>query len=72
VVILTKLSITRVATVDMVLWKDTRIVPHEQYSAHGVATGTIGFATKAGKIAWTSDKCCMQQKGIVPTEIPVM
>ena len=34
----------RIATVDMVLWDATRIVPvtaiYGQYSAHGVATGT--------------------------------
>jgi len=39
----------------MVLWEDTRIVlvitSYGQYSAHGVATGTIEFATRAGKIA---------------------
>jgi len=29
---------------------------------------TIDFAAKAGKIAWTSDECCMQQKGIVPSQ----
>jgi len=55
----------------MVLWEDTRIVPrasYGQYSEHGVATGTIEFATRAGKIAWTSDKCCVQQKGIVPSQ----
>jgi len=40
------------------------IASYGQYSAHGVATGTIEFATKAGKIAWTSDRCYMQQKGI--------
>jgi len=42
-----------------------------QYSEHGVigvATGTIEFATRAGKIAWTADKCYMQQKGIVPPQ----
>jgi len=33
-----------------------------------VATGTIEFVAKAGKIGWTSDKCCMQQKGIVPSQ----
>ena len=42
------------------------ITSYGQYSANGVATGTIEFATKAGKIAWTSDKGCMQQNGIVP------
>ena len=30
--------------------------------------GAIEFAAKAGKIAWTSDECCMQQKGIVPSQ----
>jgi len=49
----------------MVLWEDTRIVPRDE---HGVATGTIEFATRAGKIAWTADKCCVQQKGIVPSQ----
>jgi len=39
---LTFVFLTRIATVDMVLWDDTRIVPcdSQQYSAHGVATGT--------------------------------
>jgi len=46
------------------------IASYEQYSVHGVATGTIELATRAGKIAWTSDKCYMQQKGLVPS--PVM
>ena len=44
------------------------IASYEQYSAHGVATGTTEFVTRAGKIAWTSDKCYMQQKGIVPSQ----
>jgi len=44
------------------------ITTYGQYSAHGVAIGTIKSATKAGKIAWTSDKWCMQQKGIVPSQ----
>jgi len=45
------------------------IASYGQYSAHGVATGTIEFATKAAwKIAWTSDRCYMQQKGIVPSQ----
>jgi len=44
------------------------IAGYGQYSAHGVATGTIEFATRAGKIAWTSDRCYMQQKGIVPSQ----
>ena len=44
------------------------IASYGQYSAHGVATGTIEFATRAGKITWTSDKCYMQQKGIVPSQ----
>jgi len=43
-----------------------------QYSAHGVATGTIKFATRTGKIAWTSNRCYMQQKGIVPSQRSVM
>ena len=65
---------TRVATVAVVLWEDTIIVPHDdqlwaiQSTWSIVATGTIEFATKAGKIAWTLDKCCMQQKGIVPSQ----
>jgi len=68
-VILTIIFSPRVATVDMILWEDTVIVPHGQYSAHGVATGTIKFATRVGKIVWTSDKCYMQQKGIVPCHV---
>jgi len=50
------------------------IASYGQYSAHGVATGTIEFATAAGKISWTSDKCYMQQKGsnCSITKIPVM
>jgi len=44
------------------------IASYGQYSAHGVVTGTMEFATKAGKIAWTSDSCYMQQKGIVPSQ----
>ena len=71
-VILTIIFLTRVATVDMVLWKDTRIVPHGNQlwaiQCTWSSSGTIKFATKAGKIAWTSDKCCMQQKGIVPSQ----
>ena len=61
-------------TVAMVLWEDTTTVPHDdklwaiQCTWSIVATGTIEFATKAGKIAWISDKCCMQQKGIVPSQ----
>ena len=41
-VVLTIVFLTRIATVDIVLWDDTRIVPcdSQQYSAHGVATGT--------------------------------
>ena len=69
----------RVATVDMVLWEDTIIVPHDNQlwaiQCTWIATGTIEFATRAGKIAWTSDKCYMQQKGIVPSQralFPVM
>ena len=71
---MTIIFFTRVATVDMVLWEDTRIVPRDiqlsygQNSVHGVATETIEFATRAGKIAWTSDKCYIQQKGIVPSQ----
>jgi len=62
---------TRVATVDMVLWEDTRtlmITSYGQYSEHEVATGTIEFATRAGKIARTADKWYMQQKGIVSSQ----
>ena len=44
------------------------ITSYGQYSEHGVATGTIEFATRAGKIAWTADKCYMQQKGIIPSQ----
>jgi len=36
------------------LWGDTRIVPcdshYGQYSAHGVATGTTEYATRAGSL----------------------
>ena len=70
---MTVIFFTRVATVDVVLRKDTRIVPRDnqlwaiQCTWSIVATITIEFAAKAGKIAWTSDKCCMQQKGIVPS-----
>jgi len=43
-VILTIVFLTTIATADMVLWDDTRIVlataSYGQYSAHGVATGT--------------------------------
>jgi len=66
-VILTIIFFTRVATVDMVLWEDTRIVPHDsqlwaiQCTWPGVATGTIEFATRAGKVAWTSDRCYMKR-----------
>ena len=53
VVILTVVFLTRIATFDMVLWDHTRIVPCDnqlwQYSAHGVPTGIIVYATKAGK-----------------------
>jgi len=38
------LFLTRIATVDMVLWNDS-----QQYSAHGVATGRTEYATRAGK-----------------------
>ena len=38
----------------MVLWDDTRIVfmtaSYGQYSAHGVATGTTEYATRAGSL----------------------
>ena len=44
------------------------ITSYGQYSEHGVATGTIKFATRAGKIAWTADKCYMQQKCIVSSQ----
>ena len=44
------------------------IANYGQCSVHVVATGTIEFATRAGKIAWKSDKCYMQQKGIVPSQ----
>jgi len=70
-VILKNIFFPRVATVDIVLWHDTKIAiaSYGQYSAHGVATGTIEFATRDGKIAWMlSDKCHMQQKGIVPSQ----
>ena len=43
-VILAIVFLTRIATVDMVLWDDTRkslvTASYGQYSAHGVATGT--------------------------------
>ena len=42
------------------------------YSEHGVATGTIKSATRAGKIAWTADKCYMQQRALFPHKDPVM
>ena len=47
-VILTIVFLTRIATVDMVSWDDTRIVPcdSQQYSAYGVATGTTEYATR--------------------------
>jgi len=50
------------------------IASYGQYSAHGVATGTIDFATKAGKFAWTSDRCYnYAAKGHCSlTKIPVM
>jgi len=65
----------------MVLWDDTRIVPCDnqlwalpQYSEHGVATGTIKFATRAGKTVWTADKCYVYAaKGHCSlTKFPVM
>jgi len=44
IVISTIVFLTRIATVDMVLWDDTRkslvTASYGQYSAHGVATGT--------------------------------
>ena len=46
------------------------ITSYGQYSEHGVATGTIEFATRAGKIAWTADKCYMQQKALFPHKDP--
>ena len=38
------------------------IASYGQYSAHGVATATIEFATRAGKIVKTSDKCYVYSK----------
>jgi len=46
------------------------ITSYGQYSARGVTTGTIEFATTAGKFAWTSDKCCMQQRALFPHKNP--
>jgi len=68
----------RIATVDMVLWDDTRIVPHNSqlwavYSAHGVATGTTEYVTMAEKFASDTCKCYTQQKRHCSlTKIPVM
>ena len=39
---------SRIATVNMVLWGDTLVTATcWQYSAHGVATGTTEYATRA-------------------------
>jgi len=51
---MTIVFLTRIATVDMVLWDDTRIVPRDSqlwaiYSTDGVATGTE-YATRAGSL----------------------
>jgi len=72
-VILTIIFFTRVATVDMVLWEDTRIVPCDSQLWAILCTWSsyrnnqICY-TSAGKIFWTSDKCYMQQKGIFSSQ----
>ena len=72
-VMLTIIFFTRVATVDMVLWEDTRIFPCDsqlwaiQCTWSSYRNNRICY-TSAGKIFLTSDKCYMQQKGIVPSQ----
>ena len=67
------LFFTRVATVNMVLWEDTRIVPCDSQlwaipcTWSSYRNNRICY-TSAGKIFLTSDKCYMQQKGIVPSQ----
>jgi len=69
---LTIIFFTRAATVDMVLWEDTRIVPHDSQlwaipcTWSSYRNNWICY-TSAGKIFWTSDKCYIQPKGIVPS-----
>ena len=48
-VILTIVLLTRFATVDVVLWDDTRIVPCDSQLWVIECTGTTEYATRAGK-----------------------
>jgi len=66
--------LTRIATVDMVLWDDTRIVPcdNQQYSAHGVATGTTEYATRAGSLLKHQIGAICSQRELFPSVILVM
>ena len=46
------------------------IASYGQYSAHGVATGTIEFATRAGKISWTSVSAICSKRALFPHKDP--
>ena len=58
----------------MVLWEDTRIVPRDSQlwaiQSHGVTTGTIEFATRAGKISGHQVSAICSKRALFPHKDP--